>query len=390
MNRSSTAFFHRQAGYLLLVVVLSLIALGVVMLFSISGKQAAEGTGAIYGALRKQMVWVVIGGAACAVVSRIDYHRYVSKGLWVWASSIFLLLLVFVPHVGKKVKGSWRWIEVAGMTFQPSEFVKLAVIVFLAWWFAKYQRRLNSWKGMGVPVAVVFFSVCILIVSKDIGTSALLFAVLSVMLFVAGAPKRYLLPIPVLALSGLLTVAWLIPERRARLFAFLHPEESKAGKGYQNFQALIALGSGGTDGLGLGNSRQKMYYLPEAPTDFIFPIVGEELGLWICLGIVMAFLVLFLCSGWISIHAPDPSGLFLGTGITTMMGLQAMINLGVVTSLLPNKGFPLPFISYGGSNLLLSLVSIGILFNLHRQAVHPEEPQGTVLPGRKKGGPIRI
>ena len=390
MNRSSTAFFHRQAGYLLLIVVLSLVTLGVVMLFSISGKQAAEGTGAIYGALRKQLVWIVIGAVACVVAAKIDYHRYVARGFWVWAGSIFLLLMVFVPHLGKKVKGSWRWIEVAGMTFQPSELVKLAVVVFLAWWFARYQRRLNTVKGMGVPCLIVLFTVAILVVSKDLGTSALLFAVLSVMLFVAGAPKRYLLPVPALALGGLLTVAWLIPERRARLFAFLHPEASQSGKGYQDFQALIAFGSGGPDGLGLGNSRQKMYYLPEAPTDFIFPIVGEELGLWVCLGVVAAFLILFLCSGWIAINAPDPSGLFLGTGITTMMGLQAMINLGVVTSLLPNKGFPLPFISYGGSNLLLSMISIGILFNLHRQAVHPEEPQGTVLPGRKKGGPIRI
>ncbi|HEY8965606.1 MAG TPA: putative lipid II flippase FtsW [Candidatus Methylacidiphilales bacterium] len=391
-SRPSTAFFHRQTGYLLLVVTLCLITLGVVMLFSISGTRAAEGAGTatVYGALRKQAVWIVIGTVSCALFSRIDYHRYVAKAPWVWAGSILLLLMVFVPHLGKKVKGSWRWIEVAGMTFQPSELVKLAVVVFLSWWFARYQRRLHSWKGMGVPVLLVLFTASILVVSKDLGTSALLFAVLTVLFFVAGAPKRYLLPLPALALGGLLAIAWFIPERRARLFAFLHPEEFKSGKGYQNFQALIAFGSGGTEGLGLGNSRQKMYYLPEAHTDFIFPIVGEELGLWICLAVVLSFLVLFLCSGWISLNAPDPAGLFLGTGITTMMGLQAMINLGVVTSLLPNKGFPLPFISYGGSNLLLSMTCIGILFNLHRQAVHPDEPVGTVLPGRKKGGPIRI
>ncbi len=390
MNRSGTAFFHRQAGYLLLAVTMCLVALGVVMLFSVSGKQAAEGTGAIYGALRKQAVWIVIGAVACAVASRVDYHRYVARGPWVLGFSLVLLSLVFVPHLGKKVNGSWRWIEVAGMTFQPSELVKLAVVIFLAWWLAKYQRHLRSVKGLGVPLLAVLLAVAILVVSKDLGTSALICAVFSILLFVAGAPKRLLLPFPAIALGGLLTVAWLIPERRARLFAFLHPEESKSGKGYQDWQALIALGSGGTDGLGLGNSRQKMYYLPEAPTDFIFPIVGEELGLWVCLAVVAGFLILFLCSGWISINAPDPAGLFLGTGITCFMGLQAMINLGVVTSLLPNKGFPLPFISYGGSNLLLSLVSIGILFNLHRQAVHPDEPQGTVLPGRKKGGPIRI
>ena len=146
---------------------------------------------------------------------------------------------------------------------------------------------------------------------------------------------------------------------------------SKAGgKGWQQLQALIALGSGGLSGLGLGNSRQKMYYLPEVNTDFVFPIIGEELGMWVALGIVLAFLVLMLCSGWITLHAPDSAGVLLGTGLTVMIALQAMMNLAVVTSLMPCKGIPLPFISYGGSNLLTCLAAVGILFNMHRQGVY--------------------
>lgn len=371
--KSST--LHRQAGYVLLIAVLCLLALGIVMMFSISGKQAAQGTGAIYGALQRQLFWIVLGGAACVAISRVDYRWFVQRSVPILFGTTFLLLLVFVPHVGKKVNGSWRWLSLAGMTVQPSEFVKGAVVIFLAFWLAKNQRRLHtSWQGMGVPVLAAGGLAGILLVSRDIGSAAMVFAVLSVMLFVAGAPKRYLLPIPVLAVAGLLSVAWLWPERRARLLAFLHPE-AHSDKFHQQLQALIAFGSGGPTGVGLGNSRQKMYWLPEANTDFIFPVVGEELGLWVTLGVVLCFLVLMLCSGWITLHAPEPSGVFLGSGITALMGFQALANMGVVTALLPNKGLPLPFISYGGSNLMLCLLCVGFLFNLQREGVTGEQEE---------------
>jgi len=172
----------------------------------------------------------------------------------------------------------------------------------------------------------------------------------------------------------------LKPERLARWKAFLHPELDPLGKGHQQLQALIALGSGGLSGLGLGESRQKMYYLPEVNTDFVFPIVGEELGLWIALTVVLAFLLLMLCSGWITIHAPDPSGVLLGTGLTVMIALQALMNLAVVTSLMPPKGIPLPFISYGGSNLLTCMAAIGILFNMHRQGIYQVQTAPALTP----------
>jgi cell division protein FtsW len=163
-------------------------------------------------------------------------------------------------------------------------------------------------------------------------------------------------------------------ERHARWMAFFHSgattDPTLLQKIYQQKQALIALGSGGLSGLGLGNSRQKMYWLPEVNTDFVFPIIGEELGMWVTLAIVMAFLLLMLCSGWITIHAPDPAGVLLGTGLTLMIALQALMNLAVVTSLMPCKGIPLPFISYGGSNLLTCMAAIGILFNMHRQGIY--------------------
>jgi cell division protein FtsW len=374
------ATLHRQVGYLLLVTVLGLVALGIVMLFSISGKQAAEGTGAIYGAMQKQVAWIGLGGIACAILCRCDYHEFVRRAPLILLATGFLLLLVFVPHIGKKINGSWRWINVAGFTLQPSEFVKWALILFLSFWLGKNQRRMRtSWQGMGVPCAAACVVAVVLLVSQDIGSTAMVFAILSSMLFVGGAPKRWLIPIPFLALAGLLSVAWLWPERRARLLAFLHPE-AHSDKAHQQLQALIAFGSGGPDGIGLGNSRQKMYWLPEANTDFIFPVVGEELGLWVTLGVVLCFLLLMLCSGWITFHAPDPQGVFLGTGITTLMGLQAIANMGVVTSLLPNKGLPLPFISYGGSNLMLCMICVGMLLNLQRQGVYETKAdEGSVL-----------
>jgi cell division protein FtsW (lipid II flippase) len=172
--------------------------------------------------------------------------------------------------------------------------------------------------------------------------------------------------------------------RYARIIAWwtslMHPEHVIAGgKGWQQLQALIALGSGGLSGLGLGNSRQKMYWLPEVNTDFVFPIIGEELGMWVTLSVVVAFLLLMLCSGWITIHAPDPAGVMLGTGLTVMIALQALMNLAVVTSIMPPKGIPLPFISYGGSNLLTCMAAIGILFNMHRQGIYqvPAVPKPT-------------
>ena len=178
----------------------------------------------------------------------------------------------------------------------------------------------------------------------------------------------------VVGFAGLVTLSFFKPERYARWMAFFHSAHSTdpviLQKIYQQNQALIALGSGGLWGLGLGNSRQKMYWLPEVNTDFVFPIIGEELGMWVALGVVLAFLIITLCGGWITLHAPDNAGVLLGTGVTLMIALQAMMNLAVVTKLMPCKGIPLPFISYGGSNLLTCLAGMGLLFNMHRQGIY--------------------
>jgi cell division protein FtsW len=377
---------QRNVAYLLLIVMLGLIALGLVMLTSTSAVLASQDMSGVYSNLRKQLVWLGIGGLVCVFLSRYDYQKLLRHGPWVVGVACVLLVLCLIPHVGLRINGSPRWLRFAGWTYQPSEFAKLALILFLSWWMGKNQRHAHELKrGVLVPIACTLPILVLMVRQQDYGTTAIMLAILVAMMFVAGTRLIYLLPLPVCGFTGLIIYAISTPERWARIMAwwtaFLHPDHVVVGgKGWQQLQALIALGSGGLWGLGLGNSRQKMYWLPEVNTDFVFPIIGEELGMWITLAVVMSFLVLMLCSGWITIHSPDPSGVLLGTGLTLLIALQALMNLAVVTSLMPCKGIPLPFISYGGSNLLTCLAAIGILFNMHRQGIYQVQATPALKP----------
>lgn len=376
-------FMQRNVAYLLLIVMLGLIALGLVMLTSTNAMHAPDDMNDVYSNLRKQCMWLVIGGIVCVFLSRCDYQKLLRFAPYLLGMACVLLALCLVPHVGLKVNGSPRWLGARGSwTYQPSEFAKLALILFLSWWMGKNQRRTGEFlKGFFWPVLAVTPMLLLMIKQEDFGTTAIMLAILVAMMFTAGTRLLHLIPILIFGFSGLLLITLFKPERMARWMAFLHPHLNNAAvdpKAWQQLQALIALGSGGLTGLGLGNSRQKMYWLPEVNTDFVFPIIGEELGMWVTLAVVLAFLTLVLCSGWITLHAPDPAGVLLGTGITVMISLQALMNLAVVTSLMPCKGIPLPFISYGGSNLLTCLAAVGILFNLHRQGIYPGQPPPVV------------
>jgi len=366
---------QRNIAYLLLIVMLGLIALGLVMLSSTSAALASTDLNGVYNSLRKQLVWLALGGIACVTLSLYDYQKLVKHAPWIVGLACVLLFLCLIPHVGLRINGSPRWLRLAGWTYQPSEFAKLALIIFLSWWMGKNQRHAREFsRGLLRPLLLVSPVILLMILQQDYGTTAIMLAVIITILFCAGTRITYLIPVPIISFLGLLVIAAFRPERWARMTAFWNSahitDPRLLDKLYQQKQALIALGSGGMWGLGLGNSRQKMFYLPEVNTDFVFPIIGEELGMWVTLSIVLAFLVLVLCSGWITVHAPDPTGVLLGTGITVMIALQALMNLAVVTSLMPCKGIPLPFISYGGSNLLTCLAAIGILFNMHRQGIY--------------------
>jgi len=360
---------HRKSAYILFLAVLGLLVIGIVMLFSTSAF-ARDSHGDVYFFIKRQAMWVGIGLVLCILAALVDYHFW-QRTWWLWfALALTALALCYVPHIGMRLNGSRRWIGWGPLTLQPSELAKLAAIFFLAAWFARYEKPGgNVLLGFILPLAIVSLPAGLVLAEVDLGTTALIGTTAFVVMFIAGANPLWLGAVSFAGLSALLIVATQISERMGRLSAFLHPDNFKEDAGLQQMQALIAWGSGGMEGLGLGNGRQKMLYLPYAHTDFIFPIIGEELGLRFSLLVVFLFVVIIVCGIMIALHAKDRFGLLLGCGVVSLLALQAAVNIGVTTSLLPNKGLPLPFISYGGSNLVACMFGIGLLLNIYRQGI---------------------
>jgi len=319
--------------------------------------------------VKRQALWLGIALVVCIGAALVDYRFW--QKTWPYWFGIAVVLLV-ACFLFKDIKGSHRWIRLGAFTFQPSELGKLAAIIFLAAWLHRYeQARREFLKGLLFPLMGVGVFMGLIAPEVDLGTTAILGCTALAMIFVGGASLWQLLPLPVLGLAGILGAAICIPNRLGRMMAFLDLEKYKDGAGNQQWNGLIALGSGGTDGLGLGLGRQKFMYLPEAHTDFIFPTIGEELGLIFTLLIVFCYVVMIVSGIAISLNARDRFGMLLGTGITVIIALQSALNIGVTTALLPNKGIPLPFISYGGSNLLFCMLGVGILLNIYRNGAEP-------------------
>ena len=387
----------KAAVTILIFCVGALLALGMVMLYSSSMAQV----GARY--LAMQFLWCLLGLVACMAATLFDYRRL--KGLWwlVLGSAVLMLMLVLVPHIGSRINGARRWFSLAGMHFQPSEFAKIALIVALAWYGERFQRQMSSFtRGLLIPGLLIALVVGLIGIEPDVGTALVLAAVSAVLLLVAGVRLSYLLP-PVLAivigvgvflyynvrdLSAMHERGERGAMRSERIYSWLHLEETRRDKGLQAYQAMIALGSGGLTGKGLGDGRQKLGFVPEHHTDFIFSIIGEELGLIATLLVVAAFVAIVFCGVHISWNASDTFGMLLGSGLTFLIGLQAFVNIGVVTSALPNKGLPLPFISYGGSNLLMMLVSVGFLLSIARHARESNSLLANVLTAGEAGNPF--
>jgi cell division protein FtsW len=365
---------RRKSAYILFLAVLGLLVIGIVMLFSTSA-YARDSHGDVYFFIRRQAIWIGIGLVACIFAALMNYQFW-QKTWWLWfAVAIAALALCYIPHVGMRINGSRRWVGYGPITFQPSELAKIATIIFLAAWFARREKpNDNALTGFIIPLAIISVPAALVLGEVDLGTTALIGTTAFVVMFIAGTNPLWLGSLAVAGLGGLLVVATQISERMGRLSAFLHPQNYKDDAGLQQMQALIAWGSGGMDGLGLGNGRQKMLYLPYAHTDFIFPIIGEELGLRFSLLVVFLFVVIIVCGIMIALHARDRFGLLLGCGIVSLLALQAAVNIGVTTSLLPNKGLPLPFISYGGSNLAACMFGIGVLVNIYRQGILEPPP----------------
>ena len=374
---------HRKSAYILFLAVLGMLVIGIVMLFSTSAF-ARDSHGDVYFFIRRQAIWLGIGLAVCTVAALIDYHFW-QRTWWLWFGLAFIALaLCFVPHLGMRINGSHRWVGLGQFGFQPSEIAKIAAVFFLAAWFSRYEKATGSLlRGFVLPLAIVALLLALILTEVDLGTTVLLGATAFVVMFVAGVNPMLLSVVSLAGAGGILFRATQMSERMGRLAAFLDPQRFKQDAGLQQMQALIAWGSGGMEGLGLGNGRQKMLYLPYAHTDFIFPIIGEELGLRVSLLVVLLFVVIIVCGMMIALHAKDRFGLLLGCGVVSLLALQAAVNIGVTTSLLPNKGLPLPFISYGGSNLAASLFGIGLLLNIYRQGVlEPLDKKRTTMPAR--------
>ena len=365
---------RRKSAYILFLAVLGLLVIGIVMLFSTSA-YARDSHGDVYFFIKRQAIWAGIGLVACIFAALVNYHFW-QKTWWLWfAVALAALVLCYIPHIGMRINGSRRWVGYGPITFQPSELAKIATIFFLATWFARREKPDGSvLSGFIIPLAIISVPAALVLGEVDLGTTALIAATAFVVMFIAGTNPLLLGGLAFAALGGLILIATQISERMGRLSAFLHPQNYKDDAGLQQMQALIAWGSGGMDGLGLGNGRQKMLYLPYAHTDFIFPIIGEELGLRFSLLVVFLFVVIIVCGIMIALHARDRFGLLLGCGIISLLALQAAVNIGVTTSLLPNKGLPLPFISYGGSNLAACMFGVGVLVNIYRQGILESPP----------------
>lgn len=356
MNRQSTPVLA------ILLVVLMLTGLGLIMISSVSAPDPSAA-----GKLPRQSIWLLVSLGVFSMVGWIDYKIFRP---WVWVLfglTILMLIGVFVPGIGGKVKGAYRWLNLGGFKLQPSEFLRITLVLLLAHGLAKHQSKIKEIKwGLCWPIGVLILPGILLKLEPDYGTMLLMVATALVMMFIAGTRLRLLLGIGAIFSLGFSLMVWLKPERRARILAFLSPEEHD-DKFYQIKQGMLAFGAGGTQGLGLGNSRQKMFYLPEATTDSIFPIIGEELGLYVCLAVVIGYMIILFCGMWIAMHSRDTFGMLLGVGMVFGLIFQALINIATVTGSLPPKGMPLPFVSYGGSNLLISYVAIGFLVSIHRQ-----------------------
>ncbi len=348
-------------------------------MLSSTSAYAAESHGSATFLLKRQAIWLGVGVVVCAIAASVDYHFW-AKTWWIWFGlAVILLALCFVPPIGHRINGSARWVRLGPASFQPSEFAKLAAITALAWWFARDEKNAGHLvHGFVVPLTASGVLMALIAPEVDMGTTALIGATTFIMMFVAGTRLRYLVPMVFIGIAGLAFAIKKMPERTGRFLAFMYPDKYPADA-YQTVQGLIALGSGGVEGLGLGNGRQKMAYLPFAHTDFIFPVVGEELGLRCTLLVVFAYLLIVLCGATIAMRARDRFGTLLGFGMMVIIALQAAVNIGVTTAMLPNKGLPLPFISYGGSNLVFCLLCVGILINIYRQGLNDREEKGTAM-----------
>ena len=360
----------RKTSSTLVTIVVLLFALGIVMLASASSVRGVASVHDPHFFLKKQLVWLFLSLVIGTIVALFDYHWWQEVALPVAIVSLCLLAVVLIPGIGMQVGGSRRWLHLGPLSLQPSELMKFGAIVALVSWAVYAGRRMDSFKeGIALPLGGLGIVLLMMILEPDFGTTLLTGMVGMLILFAAGSRFSYLCGIGLLGGCGFMAAVMSNPVRRGRVLAFLMPDQFPA-TAYHLAQSKIAFIKGGLLGVGLGNSMQKQFYLPEAHNDFILAIIGEELGFVGTFCVLALFAGILVCGLIIWSKAPDPLGRFLAFGMTMMITLQAAINMGVVTGCLPTKGLPLPFISYGGSSLMASTACVAVLLNV---ALHGEE-----------------
>lgn len=357
-----------QYDFTLLLIVLLLFGIGLVMVYSSSSVIALERFGDGYYFIKKQAIFGLMGILSMITCSVIPYQYLRKVCFLALVFSLVFLVLVLIPRIGIEVRGSSRWIKILGFSFQPSEFAKLSVIIFVAHILAKKKDRIKMFNVGFLPILIITLFFAFLILKEpDFGTASTLFTISLIMMFVAGVRMRYLAGV---VLAGIPLTAMLVlceGYRMRRVLSFLDPWKNPLGDGFHLIHSFMALGSGGWFGVGLGEGKQKLFYLPEPNTDFILSVIGEEMGL-IGITVVMSlFLILIVKGIGTSLKAPDLFGSYLSLGITLLIGFQAFTHAAVVMGLIPTKGLTLPFISYGGSSLITNLISAGILLNIRSQ-----------------------
>ncbi len=354
------------------ITALSLMVLGMAMIFTSSTFIGQAQYNDAYFFIKRQGIYALLGLGALFLGRSIDYHHYKRWVYPILLLSLVSLILVFAPGIGSRVRGAARWLHLGPFTLQPSEFAKLALVLFLASSLARKQEKIKDFSIGFLPhMLIAGLFIALILKEPDFGTSVTLLAIVFIMLFVGGTRLTYIF----LTLSACTPLGiWMVlrdPKKFDRILSFMNPWKYGQDVGYQLKQALLAIGSGGLWGLGPGQSRAKLFFLPDCHTDFILAIFTEEMG-FLGFLLVLALYTIFICRGIrLSLKAPDSFGSYLALGLTLMIGLPALINMGVVSGILPTKGLSLPFLSYGGSGLLVNLLAVGILLNISSQIKFP-------------------
>lgn len=360
----------RAPDFIMLFVIITLMSIGLIMILSASSIRALVDYNDSFHLFKNQLMWSVVGIVAMITFMNIDYHIYQKYAKLILIFTIIVLVLVLIPGIGRVAGGSRRWIGIGSIGVQPSELAKLGLVIYLAHYFSKKGDKIKFFfDGLLPPLIILGVIFLLILMEPDLGTAVTIAGTFFLMIFAAGARFIHLSGLIAAGIPMIIFFIFSEEYRKERLLSFLNPWADPLDTGYHIIQSLLALGSGGIFGVGLGQSKQKFLYLPEPGTDFIFAVLGEELGL---IGTILV-LALFFLFAWrglkIATSVPDMFGSMLAVGISSMVIIQAMINIGVVTSSIPITGITLPFISYGGTSLVIMLSAVGILLNISRHVL---------------------